>query len=47
MNGETRPQPKELEEVALISGHLTMNGRNEYQDEKILIIHPEIPITKF
>jgi len=38
MNGEPIPQPRALEEVALISGHPTMSGRNRLLDEKSLRI---------
>ena len=34
MNGELIPQPMALEEVALISGHPTMSGRNRLLKEK-------------
>ena len=43
MNGELIPQPRALEEVALISGHPTMNGRNRLLDEKSLSIKPANP----
>jgi hypothetical protein len=36
MNGELIPQPMALEEVALISGHPTMSGRNRLLKEKDL-----------
>ena len=43
MNGELMPQPRALEEVALISGHPTMSGRNWLLDEKSLNIKPGNP----
>ena len=43
MNGEPIPQPTAPEEVALISGHLTMSGRNWLLDEKSLSIKPGNP----
>tara|TARA_Y100000310_G_scaffold252083_1_gene258741 strand:- start:314 stop:511 length:198 start_codon:yes stop_codon:yes gene_type:complete len=43
MNGELIPQPRALEEVALIYGHPTMNGRNRLLDEKSLSIKPGNP----
>ena len=43
MNGELIPQPMALEEVALISGHPTMSGRNRLLDEKSLSIKPRSP----
>ena len=43
MNGELIPQPMALEEVALISGHPTMSGRNRLLDEKSLSIKPGSP----
>jgi hypothetical protein len=43
MNGELIPQPRALEEVALISGHPTMSGRNRLLEEKGLSINPENP----
>ena len=43
MNGELIPQPRALEEVALISGHPTMSGRNRLLEEKGLSIKPGNP----
>jgi len=43
MNGELIPQPMALEEVALISGHPIMSGRNRSLDEKSLSIKPGSP----
>jgi hypothetical protein len=43
MNGELIPQPMALEEVALISGHPTMSGRNRLLEEKNLSIKPGNP----
>ena len=43
MNGELISQPRALEEVALISGHLTMSGRNRLLEEKGLSIKPGNP----
>ena len=43
MNGELIPQPMALEEVALISGHPTMSGRNRLLEEKSLSIKPGNP----
>ncbi len=43
MNGELIPQPRALEEVAQISGHPTMSGRNRLLDEKSLSIKPGSP----
>ena len=40
MNGELKPQPRAPEEVALISGHPTMSGRNRLLEEKSLSIKP-------
>ena len=43
MNGELIPQSMALEEVALISGHPIMSGRNRSLDEKSLSIKPGSP----
>ena len=43
MNGELISQPRALEEVALISGHPTMSGRNRLLKEKGLSIKPGNP----
>mgnify|MGYP007088531889 CR=1 FL=1 len=38
-------QPKVLEEVALISGHLTMSGRKEHQGEDEIEINSGMQLT--
>ena len=43
MNGELIPQPRAPGEVALISGHPTMSGRNRLLEEKSLSIKPGNP----
>ena len=45
MNGELIPQPMALEEVALISGHPTMSGRNRSLEEKNLSIKSGSPFN--
>ena len=43
MNGELIAQPRAPGEVALISGHPTMSGRNRLLEEKSLSIKPGNP----
>ena len=45
MNGEMMLQPKGLEEVALISGHLTMSGRKDHQGEDEIEINSGMKLT--